>query len=139
VSRFRLYPPPEQEGVLLAHCAHARFVWNLAVEQQSMYTPRKGPVPNYTAQSRQLTEARGEFAWLAAGSQTVPAAYTSVRCNTCGEVDRASRESQAVFRCRSCRHTAHADVNAARNIRDIAAGRAVIARAGTGVPGPVNR
>jgi transposase len=387
VSRFRLYPSPEQEGVLLAHCAHARFVWNLAVEQQNMYTPRKGPVPRYTAQSRQLTEARGEFAWLAAGSQTVqqqalrdfaqamanfsrgthrkptwrkagrdegfrivgdqaqrverrgkhvgqvwvpkagwvrfrwsrqvpeaksyrvtrdhagrwfvafafvpepvpapstgaevgmdrgitvsaalsngellsiprqrpaeaerlarlqrklakavkgsnrrakikariarlsarqtdrrkdwvektstrlareydliaiedlkisamtrtargsverpgrnvrrkaglnrgilangwglmarrledkapgrvvrvPAAYTSVRCNACGEVDRASRESQAVFRCRSCRHTAHADVNAARNIRDIAAGRAVTARGGTGVPGPVNR
>jgi transposase len=373
--------------VVLGHCAHARFVWNLAVEQQNMYTPRKGPVPGYAAQSRQLTETRAEFAWLGAGSQTVqqqalrdfaqaisnffrgthrrpswrkagidegfrivgpqaqrvercgkhvgrvwvpkagwvrfrwsrqvpeaksyritrdrsghwfvafaavpdpvpapgtgagtgvdrgiavsaalstgellcaptlrakeaerlrrlqsrlakavkgsahrtklkaqiarltarerdrrkdwveqtstrlareydliaiedlkisamtrsarggiaqpgrnvrqkaalnrgilangwgllarrlqdkapgrvvsvPAAYTSVRCNACGEVDRNARESQTDFRCRSCGHTAHADVNAACNVRDIAAGRAVTARGGTGAPAPENR
>ena len=70
---------------------------------------------------------------------TVPAEYTSVRCNTCGEVDRSSRESQALSRCRACGHTANADVNAARNILDLAAGRAVIARGGTGLPGPANR
>jgi len=56
---------------LLSHCAHARFVWNLAVEQQSMYSPRKGPVPGFAGQCRQLTEARSAFAWLADGSQTV--------------------------------------------------------------------
>ncbi|HEV3357419.1 MAG TPA: helix-turn-helix domain-containing protein, partial [Pseudonocardiaceae bacterium] len=31
--RFRLYPTREQEVLLAQHCAHARFVWNLAVEQ----------------------------------------------------------------------------------------------------------
>lgn len=71
VSRFRLYPTNEQEKALLAHCAHARFVWNLAVEQQNMYSRRRGPTPGYLAQCKQLTEARAEFAWLAEGSQTV--------------------------------------------------------------------
>jgi putative transposase len=70
---------------------------------------------------------------------TVPPAYTSVRCNACGEVDPKSRESQAVFRCRTCGHAADADVNAACNILDLAAGRAVTARGGIGLPGPANR
>jgi putative transposase len=76
-------------------------------------------------------------------------AYTSQRCNACGQVDRNSRESQARFRCTRCGHTAHADVNAARNIRDsaitnvarsdTAAGRAVAARGGGPMGQPVNR
>jgi putative transposase len=55
----------------------------------------------------------------------VPAAYTSQRCSACGHVDPKSRESQAVFRCTTCTHHEHADVNAARNI--LAAGLAVTA------------
>ncbi|MBP2453186.1 RNA-guided endonuclease InsQ/TnpB family protein [Mycolicibacterium lutetiense] len=55
----------------------------------------------------------------------VPAAYTSQRCSKCGHVDPKSRESQAVFRCTSCTHHEHADVNAAKNI--LAAGLAVTA------------
>jgi putative transposase len=42
--------------------------------------------------------------------------YTSVTCSTCGHRDPANRPSQADFRCRSCGHHAHADVNAACNI-----------------------
>jgi transposase len=57
--------------------------------------------------------------------ERVNPAYTSQTCSRCGIVDRRARESQAVFRCRSCDHTANADVNAACNI---AAGRAVTAR-----------
>jgi len=34
MSRYRLYPTTAQEAALLEHCAHARFVWNLAVEQR---------------------------------------------------------------------------------------------------------
>ena len=52
----------------------------------------------------------------------VPAAYTSQRCSECGRVDPKSRESQAVYRCTTCTHCEHADVNAAKNI--LAAGRA---------------
>ena len=63
-------------------------------------------------------------------------AFTSQRCSACGQVDRASRESQAVFRCTACGFACNADVNAARNI---AAGHAVTARGGDGVAWPVNR
>ena len=52
----------------------------------------------------------------------VPAAYTSQRCSECGRADPKSRESQAVYRCTTCAHCEHADVNAAKNI--LAAGRA---------------
>jgi len=62
--------------------------------------------------------------------------YTSQRCSACGQVDRGSRESQAVFRCTACGFACHADVNAAINI---AAGHAVTARGGDGVTRPVNR
>jgi putative transposase len=69
--RFRLEPTPIQEAALLEHCAHARFVWSLAVEQHQDWRPGRTNAPGYAEQSRQLTEARKEFAWLAAGSQTV--------------------------------------------------------------------
>lgn len=71
VSRYRLYPTPEQEAILLVHCAHARFVWNLGQEQRSAYRPGRGPTPGYVEQCRQLTEARAAEAWLAEGSQNV--------------------------------------------------------------------
>jgi transposase len=69
--RFRLAPTPAQEVALLEHCAHARFVWNLACEQHQHWRPGRASAPGYSEQSRQLTEARREFGWLAAGSQTV--------------------------------------------------------------------
>jgi putative transposase len=47
---------------------------------------------------------------------SVPAAYTSQTCASCGVVDARSRESQAVFRCVHCDHTDNADVNAAHEI-----------------------
>jgi len=62
--------------------------------------------------------------------------YTSQRCSACGQVDRGSRESQAVFRCTACGFAGNADVNAAINI---AAGHAVTARGGDGITRPVNR
>jgi putative transposase len=70
MSRFRLLPTPAQQVVLVEHCRHARFVWNLAVEQQQLWQPGRR-APGYSEQSAQLTEARGEHDWLAAGSQTV--------------------------------------------------------------------
>src|SRR5215472_16729879 len=42
MSRYRLVPSPAQEATLREHCAHARFVWNLAVEQQSWWRPGRG-------------------------------------------------------------------------------------------------
>ena len=69
MSRYRLVPTAVQEAVLRDHCAHARFVWNLAVEQQSWWRPGRGRAPGYLEQARQLTEARAEVEWLRAGSQ----------------------------------------------------------------------
>jgi transposase len=46
-------------------------VWNLAVEQHSHWRPGRASAPGYLEQCRQLTAARAEHPWLAAGSQVV--------------------------------------------------------------------
>ncbi len=71
MSRYRLLPTPAQEAVLRDHCGHARYVWNLAVEQHAHWRPGRATAPGYLEQCRQLTAARAEYPWLAAGSQTV--------------------------------------------------------------------
>ncbi|HEY3650970.1 MAG TPA: transposase [Streptosporangiaceae bacterium] len=69
MSRYRLVPSPAQEAVLREHCGHARYVWNLAVEQHRHWRPGRKRAPGYLEQCRQLTAARTEHPWLAAGSQ----------------------------------------------------------------------
>src|SRR5579863_633416 len=71
MSWYRLLPSPAQEAVLRDHCGHARFVWNLAVEQHRHWRPGRASAPGYLEQCRQLTTARSEHPWLAAGSQMV--------------------------------------------------------------------
>jgi putative transposase len=71
MSRYRLLPSHEQELVLRDHCAHARFVWNLAVEQESWWRLGRQGAPGLVEQSRQLTEVRAGYKWLAEGSVTV--------------------------------------------------------------------
>ena len=71
MSRYRLLPTPAQEAVLRGHCAHARYIWNLAVEQHAHWHPGRAGAPGYLEQGRQLTAARAEHPWLAAGSQMV--------------------------------------------------------------------
>ncbi len=71
MSRYRLLPSPAQEAVLRDHCTHARFMWNLAVEQHSHWHPGRKGAPGYLEQCRQLTAARAEHPWLAAGCQMV--------------------------------------------------------------------
>lgn len=63
MSRYRLYPTTAQERQLLAFCGHARYVWNLAVEQLS-YSTRERRMPSFAEQSRQLTEARQSNPWM---------------------------------------------------------------------------
>ena len=46
-------------------------MWNLAVEQHGWWMSRRKSAPGYLEQSRQLTAARADNPWLAAGSQTV--------------------------------------------------------------------
>jgi transposase len=56
---------------LSEHCGHARYIWNLAVEQQSWYWPGRGSAPSAAERYRQLAEARAAESWLAAGSSSV--------------------------------------------------------------------
>ncbi|MGV7735127.1 RNA-guided endonuclease InsQ/TnpB family protein [Mycobacterium kansasii] len=69
--RYRLYPTSEQAAFMLArHCADARYVWNLAVEQFNWgRAGRSAPGP--AARQKQLAQARQAFEWLAAGSSSV--------------------------------------------------------------------
>ncbi|MFJ3980292.1 RNA-guided endonuclease InsQ/TnpB family protein, partial [Streptomyces sp. NPDC090021] len=65
---------------MLLHCAHARYVWNLAVEQHSHWRKHKAhcrpdgkqrSAPGFAEQCRQLTEARRENEWLGNGNADV--------------------------------------------------------------------
>ena len=71
MSRYRLVLSPAQEAVLREHCAHARFVWNLCVEQEAGWRPGRGKTPRFAERCRQLSEARTDNPWLAAGSVIV--------------------------------------------------------------------
>ncbi len=52
--------------------------------------------------------------------------HTSQTCAECGHCERSNRKSQSEFRCKACGHESHADVNAARNIRALAARKTAI-------------
>jgi transposase len=134
-------------------------VWNLAVEQHAHWRPGRASAPGYLEQCRQLTAARAEHPWLAAGSQMVqqqalrdfaramaaffdpgnPAGRPSWRKAGRDEGFRVVAVKPGEVRRLSrhvCGFAGHADVNAAINI---AAGHAVTARGGDGVARPVNR
>ncbi|MFF4729317.1 RNA-guided endonuclease InsQ/TnpB family protein [Streptomyces mirabilis] len=69
--RFRMYPSARQERQMLEHCAHARYVWNLAVEQHAHWYKGRNSAPGFAEQCRQLTEARSESDWLRSGSADI--------------------------------------------------------------------
>ena len=72
MSRYRLMPTAAQAAALLEHCRHARFVWNLALEQWLMWRPgSRSAAPEFAERARQLTEARTQYDWLRAGPQMV--------------------------------------------------------------------
>ena len=45
-------------------------------------------------------------------------AYSSQQCHCCGYIDSKNRKSQSEFQCLFCNKKVHADVNAARVVRD---------------------
>ncbi|MEU3611880.1 transposase [Streptomyces sp. NPDC006872] len=92
------------------------------------------------AWGRTVTMLTYKTAHLGGTLVKVPAPGTSRRCSACGFTTPGSRESQAVFVCRSpgCGWSGNADHNAARNVLHLyrmglalvpAAGRAVVRRA----------
>ena len=71
MSRYRLEPTREQADALLRHCADARYVWNLCVEQDGWWRRGRGRMPGFAERCRQLTAARADNPWLAEGSVIV--------------------------------------------------------------------
>lgn len=70
--RYRMCPGEDAVQVMRdLHCAHARYAWNLCVEQQSWWWPGRGSAPTAAARQRQLAEARQAEPWLAEGSSSV--------------------------------------------------------------------
>lgn len=63
--------------------------------------------------------------WRGGEVVVVEPRYTSQTCSACGNVDRASRQSQELFECVRCGYEENADINAAKNI--LRAGRARMA------------
>jgi putative transposase len=60
--------------MMAMHTEHARYVYNVGLEQRRMWHPFKKDQfkkLTYESQSAELTEARKEYDWLAAGSQVV--------------------------------------------------------------------
>jgi putative transposase len=68
--RYRAYPAPDQVETLVRHCADARFVWNLALEQINYWRPGRPSPPGPAERMRQLAEAR-QHTWLGEGSSSV--------------------------------------------------------------------
>jgi putative transposase len=59
-----------------------------------------------------------KLSWSGGVLEAVDPRYTSQTCNACKHTAKESRPTQAKFVCIACGHTDHADVNAAKNIRD---------------------
>jgi putative transposase len=150
MSRYRLLPTPAQETVLRDYCGHARYVWNLAVEQHSWWHPGRKGAPHYLQQCRQLTQARAAHPWLAAGSQTVQQQalrdFAQAMAAFLDPANPARRPSwrkagrDEGFRITGRRGRQWDLWRLSRNAAiNIAAGHAVTARGGDGATRPVNR
>jgi putative transposase len=113
VQRPRAKPDPNQLGAFLPNGAAAKAGLNRSIHDAGW--GQLATLLSYKAESAGRVVV------------TVDPRYTSQTCAECGHVEAGNRVSQAVFRCCSCGHGDHADVNAARNI--LRAGRALQALA----------
>jgi predicted RNA-binding Zn-ribbon protein involved in translation (DUF1610 family) len=126
MARYRLYPTAAQESVLMEHCAHARYVWNLAwnlTRSAKGTAERPGRNVRRKAGLNQAILAQGWGLLVRRTKDKAPgraekvrAAYTSLKCSACGWIDKNSRDSQAGFVCVHCGFTCNADHNAALTI-----------------------
>lgn len=82
--RQRLYPTAEQSAGMVEHCQQARFVYNIGLEQRSMWRRSKHDRPDHpelgclsapkvstASQMRELAALRADLDWLRAGSSAV--------------------------------------------------------------------
>jgi putative transposase len=116
VARPRPKSDPESPGGFLANGAASKAVLNRSIHDAGWGQLRS--LLSYKAESAGRTVV------------VVNPRHTSSTCTLCGHVDKKNRVTQTVFRCCSCAHEDHADVNAALNI--LRAGRARLASASVG-------
>lgn len=99
-------PDPENPGVFLHNGAKAKARLNRAIlgsswgELERRIEDKAGMAPEDSPVHVVLVHPKN----------------TSITCHKCGYISAENRKSQAVFHCTRCGHTAHADINAARNI-----------------------
>jgi transposase len=100
----------EHEGCQFAyeHLSVATMKYKARAMNAYLYASNLGHIPK-------------QIAWNAAkrgvAAIRVKSAYTSQECSVCHYVDRANRPNQQTFCCRVCGHSAHADLNAAINVK----------------------
>lgn len=68
--RYRMYPTPDEATTMTEWCAHARYVWNLALEQRNFWRRGMPSLSGYD-QKKYLTEARSCDEWLGSGPSHV--------------------------------------------------------------------
>ncbi len=69
-----LKPTAVQGAGMLQHCQDTRFVWNIGLEQRSMWSQTRrfyAQKINFATQSRELAELRAELDWVGEGSSAV--------------------------------------------------------------------
>jgi putative transposase len=111
VARPRAISDSENPGDFLANGAASKAVLNRSIHDAGWGQLRS--MLSYKAESAGRTVV------------VVNPRHTSSTCAECGHVDKKNRVTRAAFRCCSCGHEDHADVNAAANI--LRAGRARLA------------
>src|SRR6516225_3073995 len=78
--------------------------------------PRRGVLHSWGfSQLRQMIAYKAVLAGVLV--ELVDPHNTSRMCSKCGHCEKGNRGNQSEFRCRSCGREAHADINAAENIR----------------------
>jgi putative transposase len=102
VRRAKSVPNPDQPGQFLPNGAAAKSGLNRSICDASW------------GQFVSILRAKAEDAGRTVIE--VDPRHTSDRCEACGHAATENRITQAVFACRRCGHTGHADEHAARNI-----------------------
>jgi putative transposase len=67
-----------------------------------------------------------KLAWTGGRLEEVDAAFSSQTCSRCGHCCKENRSLQAVFLCIACGHSEHADVNAAKVLKQRRANRSAL-------------
>ena len=111
--RFRIYPTREQAATLVRWESTLRFLWNIANEQRLIGLARRIAGAGWSKFANML---QYKLAWSGGQLVEVPAPYSSQTCSQCRRVSPLSRHGER-FCCVFCGHVDHADLNAAKVLK----------------------